>query len=305
MRVSTAGKPAASASSNWHMITGVTQEILESEIKPLVEAFLEERGLELSQEKTRITHIADGFDFLGQNIRDYKGKVLAIPSRKNVKSFLTKTRTTIQDNAQATTGHLIAILNPMIRGWANYHRHSSSKQTFVAVDHAIFEALWRWIRRRHPKKSRQWMKDKYFLSEGTRNWTFYGKLEGKGGKPYLVRLLQASDIPIKRHVKIKGEANPYDPEWELYFEERLTFKMTKALKGQKQLFRLWEEQEGICPICYQAITPLTGWHNHHIVWRTYGGSDRTENRVLLHPNCHNQVHSSGITVEKPRSERSV
>lgn len=287
------------------IITGATKEILETEINPLVEAFLEERGLELSQEKTHITHIADGFDFLGQNIRDYNGKVLAKPSRKNVKSFLTKIRTTIQDNAQATTGHLIAILNPKIRGWANYHRHSSSKQTFVSLDHAIFETLWRWIRRRHPKKSRQWMKDKYFLSEGTRNWTFYGKLEGKGGKPYLVRLLLASDIPIKRHVKIKGEANPYDPQWELYFEERLTFKMTKALEGQKQLLRLWEEQDGICPVCHQVITPLTGWHNHHIVWRTYGGSDRIENRVLLHPNCHNQVHSSGITVEKPRSERSV
>ena len=145
------------------------------------------------------------------------------------------------------------------------------------------------------------MKDKYFLSEGTRNWTFYGKLAGKGGKPYLVRLLLASDTPIQRHVKIKGEANPYDPQWELYFEERLTFKMTKTLKGKKQLPRLWEEQHGICPVCHQGITPLTGWHNHPLVWRTYGGSDRTENRVLLHPNCHNQVHNYGITVEKPRS----
>ena len=287
------------------IITGATKEILENEIKPLVEAFLKERGLELSQEKTHITPIVDGFDFLGQNIRDYNGKVLAKPSRKNVTSFLTKIRATIQANAQATTGHLIAILNPMIRGWANYHRHSSSKQTFVEVDHAIFEALWKWIRRRHPKKNRHRMKDKYFLSEGTRNWTFYGELEGKGGKPYRVRLLLASDTPIKRHVKIKGEANPYDPQWELYFEERLTFKMTNNLKGQKQLLRLWEEQDGLCPVCHQVITPLTGWHNHHIVRRTSGGSDRIENRILLHPNCHSQVHSSGITVVKPRSERSV
>jgi RNA-directed DNA polymerase len=273
------------------VITGATKEILEEEIKPLVEAFLQERGLELSQEKTHITHIEDGFDFLGQNIRDYKGKVLAKPSQKNVKSFLSKIRETIRDNAQATTGHLIAILNPMIRGWANYHRHSSSKQTFVEIDHAIFEALWRWIKRRHPKKSRHWMKDKYFLSEGARHWVFYGELEGKTGKPYRVRLLQAADIPIKRHIKIKGEANPYDPQWEAYFEERLTTKMMNNLKGQKQLLRLWEEQDGICPVCHQKITEFTGWHNHHVIWRTHGGSDKVENRVLLHPNCHSQVHS--------------
>ena len=84
------------------------------------------------------------------------------------------------------------------------------------MDHAIFEALWCWAKRRHPKKGRRWIKDKYFLSEGTRNWVFYGELEGKGGKPYRARLLLASDTPIKRHVKIKGEANPYDPKWEIY-----------------------------------------------------------------------------------------
>ena len=287
------------------IITGATKELLEHEIKPLVENFLQERGLELSQEKTRITHIEDGFDFLGQHIRDYNGKVLAKPSRKNIKTFLTKIREAIKDNAQATAGHLIAILNPKIRGWANYHRHSSSKQIFTEVDHAIFEALWRWAKRRHPHKGRRWIKDKYFLSEGSRNWVFYGALEGKGGKPYRARLLLASDTPIKRHVKIKGEANPYDPKWETYFEERLSIKMAHSLKGRRQLLRLWQEQKGICPVCGQKITKLTGWHNHHLVWRTYGGSDTAENRVLLHPNCHNQVHNLGLSVVKPRPAKGV
>lgn len=287
------------------IITGATQEILQDEILPLVKAFLEERGLELSLEKTHITHINDGFDFLGQNIRSYAGTVLARPSQKNVHTFLTKVRTLIKQNAQATAGHLIAQLNPLIRGWANYHRHSSSKQTFVEVDNAIFLALWQWVKRRHPKKNRHWMKDKYFRSEGNRNWVFYGELEGRDGKPYRVRLLDAADTPIRRHIKVKGEVNPYNPQWEMYFEERLTVKMRKELEGRKLALRLWQDQAGICPVCQQTITQTSGWHSHHIQWRVNGGSDKIENRVLLHPTCHQQVHQLGKSVVKPRSARSV
>jgi RNA-directed DNA polymerase len=287
------------------IITGASREILEDEVKPLVETFLQARGLELSQEKTRITHLADGFDFLGQNIREYNGKVLTKPSRENIKTFLTKVREVIKGNKQATAGHLISILNPIIRGWANYHRHGASKETFVKIDHAIFQALWQWAKRRHPRKGRRWIKKKYFRTEGNRSWVFYGELEARRGKSCHTRLFRASDTPIKRHVKIRGKANPYDPEWEIYFEERLGVKMADDLKGRRQLLRLWQEQDGICPVCHQKITKLTGWHNHHLVWRTHGGSDKAENRVLLHPNCHNQVHSSGLTVVKPRPEKGV
>ena len=112
------------------IITGATKEILENEVKPLVETFLKTRGLELSQEKTHITHITDGFDFLGINIREYNGKILTRPSRKNIKTFLSKVREIIKGNKQATAGHLIARLNPLIRGWTNYHRHGASKETF-------------------------------------------------------------------------------------------------------------------------------------------------------------------------------
>ena len=185
------------------------------------------------------------------------------------------------------------------------HQFATSKRTFVKVDHAIFKTLWQWAKRRHPNKSRRWIKDKYFLSEGTRNWVFYGEQEGHAGKTYRVRLLSASDTPIKRRAKVKGEANPYDPKWELYFEERLGVKMVDNLHGRRQLLRLWQEQDGLCPVCNQKITKLTGWHNHHIVWRTYGGSDTAENRVLLHPNCHNQVHTLGLTVVKPRLSQGV
>jgi len=138
------------------VITGSSKELLETEVKPLVEQVLHERGLELSQEKTKITHIADGFDFLGQHIRDYDGTILVKPSRKNVQAFLRKVRGIIKGNAQATTGNLIGLLNPVIRGWVNFHRYVASKQTFTKVDHAIFQAVWNWAKRRHPKKPLRW-----------------------------------------------------------------------------------------------------------------------------------------------------
>ncbi len=283
------------------IITGSSKELLEKEIKPLVEQFMKERGLGLSQEKTHITHITTGFDFLGQNIRKYQdGKVLVKPSKMNVKNFLAKLRKLIKENAQATAGNLIMQLNPKIRGWANYHRHVSSKQTFVKVDDAIFRALWQWAKRRHPKKPGRWVKDKYFHSIGQRNWVFCGEIEEPDGTTRNVQLFYAHTVPIERHTKIKGDANPYDPAWEMYFEERLGVKMVHNLKGKRQLIYLWKEQNGLCPVCHQKITKLTGWNNHHIVRRVDGGADRRENRVLLHPNCHRQVHSQGLSVVKPR-----
>jgi RNA-directed DNA polymerase len=287
------------------IITGSSSERLEQEVKPLVEQFLRQRGLELSPEKTRMTHIEDGFDFLGQQVRKYAGKLLIKPARKNVKAFLGKVRHIVKANKQATTGNLIAQLNPVIRGWANYHRHVVSKTTFFHVDTAIFKVLWSWATRRHPKKPGRWIATKYFRTRNGRNWTFVGTRVGKGGQPHELTLCRAGDVPIKRHVKIKGTANPYDPQWEVYFEERLRVKMTHDLKGRRQLLYLWKQQDGLCPVCHQKITKLTGWHNHHIVWRTYGGSERAANRVLLHPNCHRQVHSHTLDVARPRSLSSV
>ena len=142
------------------VITGSTKELLEEQVKPLVERFLAERGLELSQEKTMITHIEDGFDFLGQNVRKYNGKMIIKPSKENVAQFLANIREVVKDNKSATAGHLVMMLNPKIRGWAIYHRHICAKETFSQVDHAIFETQWQWCVRRHPRKGKRWVADK-------------------------------------------------------------------------------------------------------------------------------------------------
>lgn len=287
------------------VITGSSREVLEKEVIPLMTEFLRERGLEISPEKTRIAHIDDGFDFLGQNVRKYNGKLLIKPSKQNVQSVLRKIREIVKGNPTVTAGNLIVRLNPVIKGWANYHRHVASKKTFGQVDNAIFILLWHWAKRRHPKKTRWWIADKYFHRMGTRRWVFSGEVEEKTGTRKKVWLFRAASTPIKRHVKIKGEVNPYDPQWEIYFEKRLGVKMVNSLHGYRQLLHLWYEQNGRCPICDQKITKLTGWHNHHLVWRSKGGKDKASNRVLLHPECHRQVHHQGLEVAKPRPATDV
>jgi len=165
------------------IITGASKVLLEYEVKPLVEQFLKERGLELSHEKTRITHIEDGFDFLGQTIRrQSNGKVLIKPSRRSVKTFLSKIQETIDNSGSMTAGDMIWRLNQQIKGWTMYHRFAVSKRIFAAVDNRIFWKLRRWCRKRHRKKSWGWIRKKYFQREGDRDWVFTGVILDSKGK---------------------------------------------------------------------------------------------------------------------------
>jgi RNA-directed DNA polymerase len=282
------------------IITGSSREILEQAVKPLVEQFLKERGLELSPDKTKVTHIDTGFDFLGQHLRKFKGKLIIKPSQESVRSLLQKVRHRVKTNPMTPAGRLLAQLNPLLRGWANYHRHVVSQRTFSHIDNQVSQILWRWAKRRHPRKSSHWLKQKYFRAEPGRKWVFHGNLPQPNGPPTLIRLFKTQSIPSQRHLKIKAEANPYDPHWEQYFEQRLDRKMTAKLKGRGTLLYLWRQQKGLCPLCQQKITDLTGWHSHHLVWRSQGGHDGIENLILLHPLCHRQVHSQDLKVGKPR-----
>jgi len=283
------------------VITSKSKELLEGEIKPLVEQFLQERGLELSPTKTVITHVEKGFDFLGQNVRRYpNGKLLIKPSKKNVKTFLDGTRQTIKAALGMSAADLIDQLNPKIRGWANYHRHVVSKRTFGRVDHTIFFSLWQWARRRHPNKNPRWFKSKYFERRGDRDWSFFGESCDDEGRPKKVWLFHAKSTPIKRHVKVKGEANPYDPTYETYFEEREGAHMLETFRGTRTLRYLWYEQRGLCTQCNTKITRITGWRLHYCVPRVKGGSTGATNCVLLHPECHDRVHRQHLFVSKSR-----
>jgi RNA-directed DNA polymerase len=266
------------------VITGKSKELLEGEVKPLVEQFLQERGLELSPTKTVITHVEKGFDFLGQNVRRYpNGKLLIKPSKKNIKTFLGGIRRTIKAALGKSAADLIGELNPKIRGWANYHRHVVSKRTFDRVDHEIFSSLWRWARRRHPKKGPHWRKQKYFGLHQNRDWSFFGESCNDEGQPSKLWLYRAVSTPIKRHVKVKGEANPYDPAYETYFEKREADHRRDTFRGTRTLRYLWYEQRGCCPVCNARITRITGWRLHHCVPRVLGGFDQCDEPRFTSP----------------------
>jgi RNA-directed DNA polymerase len=287
------------------IVTGTSKEVLETEVKPAIVEFLKERGLELSMEKTRVVHIETGFDFLGWNFRKYKGKLLIKPSKKNVHAFLAEIRETIDANKTAKAANLIAKLNPKIQGWANYHKGAVAKEAFAQVDKQIWEKLWQWALRRHSEKRPQWIKDKYFMREGNRDWIFFGGVILRNGEKGRMKLINAADTKIVRHTKIKGNANPYCPKDEIYFEKREVNKMAEKLDGRRKVRGLWLDQGGTCPVCKQRIENVEDGnvHIHHIIERCHGGTSRLENLVLLHPECHRQVHSQGKTVKKPaRSE---
>ncbi|HGJ5862629.1 MAG TPA: group II intron reverse transcriptase/maturase [Arsenophonus nasoniae] len=283
------------------IVTGRTKEQLELEVKPMIEGFMRERGLTLSTEKTKITHINEGFDFLGQNIRKYKGKLLIKPSKANIKAFLEKVRTMIRNGKALPQEKLIKMLNPLIRGWANYHQHIVSKGVFASVDHQIWRALWQWALRRHPNKGKRWIMRRYFHNMDTRRWVFAVETSdwGDNRKRLLKSLRKASDTPIVRHKAIRMEANPFDPQWEIYFEARISHKMQNYLKGKRKLYNLWVNQKGQCPVCHQLIVKERGWHIHHIIRRVDGGKNESSNLLMVHPNCHNKIHANDIRLLKP------
>jgi RNA-directed DNA polymerase len=170
------------------------------EIKDKIAVFLKERGLELSDDKTLITNINEGFDFLGWNFRKYKDKLLTKPSKKSIKRFTETISQTLRKGTAWSQENLISKLNPIIRGWTNYHSSVVSSETFQILDHIIWEMLWRWAKRRHPNKSKNWIVNKYWKRNATRRWNFRTERNS---------LLLLSKTRICRHIPLKLQMNPF------------------------------------------------------------------------------------------------
>jgi RNA-directed DNA polymerase len=272
------------------VVTGDSPETL-AKAKEVVVEFLAERGLALSPEKTRIVPLSEGFNFLGQNVRLYGDKVLIKPSKEALAKIYDKIRDIVQRHKSVEQRDLIRALNPVIRGWVNYHRHAVSSVVFSKLDHQVWKLLWQWAKRRHRGKSRTWIRRRYWRTQGTRTWTFATTVI-IDGKPRTLSLVYATDTPIRRHVKVRAEVNPYAPEWEEYLMERHIEQGANSLHGRKRLLRLWLTQDGLCPSCGEPITRETGWAVHHAQRRVDGGSERYSNLRLLHPNCHRKHHAN-------------
>jgi len=267
-------------------------------IKGKIATFLKKNiGLELSNEKTKITHIADGFDFLGFNIRKYTqkspkskyhqvGKLLIKPQKEKVINFLSRTQEELSNNKTAKQESIIHKLNPMLQGFGMYYRFAVSKRTFSTIDSQVWHKLWRWAKRRHPKKSKKWIMMKYFTTV-TPKWVF----KDETGK----RVRKIASIPIVRFTKIKSGMRTHadDKVTKEYWQKRVytnALSQVYTIKVEK----LMKTQKGICPCCGHPITREdiadSKVHTHHMLPRSKGGSEKLNNLRLLHQDCHVIAH---------------
>ena len=264
------------------IITSENREVLETEIKPLVTEFLAERGLTLSEEKTVITNVNDGFDFLGFNIRKFKNQILTKPSKTAQKRFLAKVRTTIKSNKACKQESLIRLLNPMITGWGNYYKHGATRDAFHWADNQVYKTLWQWAKRSHSKKGKRWIADKYWhVSEG-KGWHFASYFKKSNAKQDILKLKLLSSICFVQYTQIKGDANPFAPEYDKYFDQRETQKMLVTLKGRDSLLYLWKKQDRKCPLCGMPIDRILPWN---VTEKVVNGKIQ---RSLVHDKCYKQ-----------------
>ncbi len=267
--------------------------------KKIIEKWLSERGLTLSHEKTRISHLKDGFDFLGWNFRKYKttnrrtGMVTLIkPSKKNIQRFKEGLKELFNSLKGSPASRVVRDLNPKIRGWGNYHHGVVAKETFSELDYYIWWKLMRWGKRTHPKKSGEWISNKYFgrLCPGRKdNWVFGVK---ENEHLYVEKL---SWIPIQRHTLVAHRNSPDDPSLKEYWEKRNAkteeaTAMGRYSKGRDKL-AAWQEYK--CSWCKQPLGEKEGLHVHHIQPRHLGGKDTYDNLVYLHEDCHHSIHALG------------
>lgn len=215
--------------------------------------------------------------------------MLTTPSLKSQKNFRREIKTELAKLKAATQAEVVAKIHPKITGWMHYFKHCAAKKVFKKIDHWLWQTLWKWSKRRHPNKNCKWVKKKYFHRYQGQDW-YFGYWDKKRNTPIFRHLPRMSNIPIKRHVLIKGDFNHYDSQWKSYAESRSVKLMKNTMTDM--VYKLWIKEAGKCKYCYHEINDMTTWHIHHKLPRHKGGSMAIDNLVLLHPECHRQLHSS-------------
>jgi len=199
------------------VVVAETKEILESIVKPAIQKFLAERGLRLSAEKTVITHIKDGFNFLGKTLRKFGPQLIVQPSKAAAKSIRQKLAALLMQSRSVAYDVLLGKLNRLLRGWGNYHRFCSASNVFGKIDYYVLQGIWRWIKRQHKGKRLRKHLTKYF-AKGL--WTHSAWTTDKHKPRRLIELVRLSALGLRRHIKIRGAANPHDPQYADYFRMR-------------------------------------------------------------------------------------
>jgi len=259
------------------VVTAPSKEVLEEYVMPKLTDFLRQRGLELSEAKTRIVHVDEGFNFLGFMVRRFKGTLLTKPAKDKVLQHLRSIKAYLKSHEQTPAGQVVSDLNPVIRGWANYYRHCAAKGTFDKADHRMWQMLWVWAKRRHPNKPAKWVKQRYFRNDGL--WTFY---EGNA------QLLRRSATPVTRFTKVEGKSSPFNPTLRDYWEARQKRTVARQIH-QKDKLELLRRQDGVCGLCRLPLV-AEDMDDHHVTPRHVGGQNTLDNRMLVHRWCHHAHH---------------
>jgi RNA-directed DNA polymerase len=199
------------------VVVAETKDILEGTVKPAIQKFMAERGLRLSEEKTVITHIRDGFDFLGKTLRKFGTQLIVQPSKAAAKSIRQKLGTLLRQSRSVAYDVLLRKLNRLLRGWGNYHRFTSSTRVFGEIDYYLLQGIWRWIKRQHKGKRLRKHLAKYF-AKGF--WTHSAWTTDRAGTSRLIELVRLTALGLRRHIKVRGKANPYEPQYADYFRLR-------------------------------------------------------------------------------------
>jgi RNA-directed DNA polymerase len=252
--------------------------------------WLTQRGLALSEEKTRIVHITEGFDFLGFTVRQYPArstrsgyKLLITPSPKSVRRMKARLRDEWLSLRGANVEAVIRRLNPLIRGWAEYFRRQCASEVFRDLDYFMWRRECRYVKRAHPHKSWSWRKQRYwgrFHAQRQDQWVFGCAATGH----YLLKFAWCG---IKRHALVRGTASPDDPSLKEYWRRRTSLG-AQYLPPSKR--KIAQRQGYICPGCGESLCNGEEIQVHHLLPRQQGGSDAYQNLTLRHLYCHQQVH---------------
>ena len=246
---------------------------------------LENVGLELSDAKTHITEISEGFDFLGFNFRKYNDTLLIKPSITNIQNLKAKLSDTVKK--ANTANEIIAKINPVLIGWGNYYRHAVTNEAFKEIEHFVWHTIWLWTKKKHPNKGRKYRVNKYFAKGGKPKWQFHD-VETK------TAIFMISSIPIRRFIKIKQDKRVYDVNAIEYWRRREYMNTKNSIITEKSLMALFTKERGRCALCKQDITEDdirgSNAHKHHMKPRSEGGTWKLSNLRLLHNECHIQLH---------------
>jgi RNA-directed DNA polymerase len=284
------------------------------DVKQTLSEWLAPRGLAFNEQKTRVVQLSEGFDFLGFNVRKYGGKLIIKPSRSSVRRIKREMRDRVKARSGAPVEQVIRSLNPLIKGWATYYRGVVSTETFASLDHYVWRLTWKWALRRHPKKSKAWTVDRYwgrYHPQRNDRWVF----GDRDTKRYLYKFAWTR---IVRHIPVKGTASKDDASLTEYWANRT--RKRKHPQADAPNVPLAVRQKGLCPLCGLDLIEGAGYepdnvrdwvrwfdanartlNRHHVVYRSQGGSDDRSNLILIHTECHRQLHAGDDRSSRTKS----